>query len=39
MNEVIVGEPVELRTDSTLFSEIKWGYYLEPSQAAITNKN
>lgn len=39
MNEVIVGEPVELKTDSNLFSEIKWGYYLEPSQAAITNKN
>ena len=39
MNQVIMGEPVELRTDSNLFSETKWGYYLEPSQAAITNKN
>lgn len=39
MNQVIMGEPVELRTDCNLFSETKWGYYLEPSQAAITNKN
>ena len=39
MNELIIGEPVELKSDNTLFSEIKWGYYLEPSQAAITNKN
>ena len=39
MNELIIGEPVELKSENTLFSKIKWGYYLEPSQAAITNKN
>ena len=39
MNQVIVGEPVELKSDNTLFSEKKWGYYLESSQAAIINRN
>jgi hypothetical protein len=39
MNEVIMGEPVEIVSDSTLFANIQKGYYLEPSQAALTNKN
>ena len=39
VNDLIVGKPVEIVSDSTLFGEVKVGYYLQESQAAITNKN
>jgi len=38
VNDLIVGEPVEVVSNTTLFDEIKVGYYLEESQASITNK-
>ena len=38
LNDLIVGEPVEVVSDTTLFGEVKVGYYLEESQASITNK-
>ena len=38
VNDLIVGEPVEIISNTTLFGEVKVGYYLEESQASITNK-
>jgi hypothetical protein len=38
LNDIILGEPVQIVSDTTLFGKVKLGYYLEESQASITNK-
>ena len=38
LNDLIVGEPEEIVSNTTLFDKVKVGYYLEESQASITNK-
>lgn len=38
LNDIILGEPVQIVSDTTLFGKVKLAYYLEESQASITNK-